>query len=254
MECQERLILSVSWTTIVCGVAFFWRQTTRYCAPYGRYVDAAGPPGRVCPAKLAWFLQELPAFLVPVLLVLSTEARSEQGKVLLLCTFCLHYFQRTFVYAPLTRGRPVPLRLMIFAAIFCSLNGFLQGHHLLHCARFQRTWPDDVRLCAGLVLFAVGLVINIHSDQILRRLRRPGEFVYRIPHGGLFEFVSGANYLGEMLEWGGYAVATWSLPTFSFAFFTICSIGPRAYHHHRNYQLKFDNYPPGRKAVLPFLL
>uniref|UniRef100_A0A667WI71 3-oxo-5alpha-steroid 4-dehydrogenase (NADP(+)) n=1 Tax=Myripristis murdjan TaxID=586833 RepID=A0A667WI71_9TELE len=234
MECQERLILSVSWTTIVCGVAFFWRQTTRYCAPYGRYVDAAGPPGRVCPAKLAWFLQELPAFLH--LYFLSSR------------------FLRTFVYAPLTRGRPVPLRLMIFAAIFCSLNGFLQGHHLLHCARFQRTWPDDVRLCAGLVLFAVGLVINIHSDQILRRLRRPGEFVYRIPHGGLFEFVSGANYLGEMLEWGGYAVATWSLPTFSFAFFTICSIGPRAYHHHRNYQLKFDNYPPGRKAVLPFLL
>ncbi|XP_049912490.1 3-oxo-5-alpha-steroid 4-dehydrogenase 2-like, partial [Epinephelus moara] len=77
------------------------------------------------------------------------------------------------------------------------------------------------------------MIINIHSDHILRGLRRPGETVYRIPHGGMFEFVSGANFFGEIVEWCGYAVATWSLPTFAFAFFTVCSIGPRAYHHHR---------------------
>lgn len=49
----------------------------------------------------------------------------------------------------------------------------------------------------------------------------------------MFELVSGANFLGEMVEWCGYAVATWTLPAFAFAFFTVCSIGPRAYHHHR---------------------
>lgn len=49
----------------------------------------------------------------------------------------------------------------------------------------------------------------------------------------MFELVSGANFLGEMVEWCGYALATWSLPAFAFAFFTACSIGPRACHHHR---------------------
>lgn len=49
----------------------------------------------------------------------------------------------------------------------------------------------------------------------------------------MFELVSGANFLGEIVEWCGYAVATWSFPAFAFAFFTVCSIGPRAYHHHR---------------------
>lgn len=56
--------------------------------------------------------------------------------------------------------------------------------------------------------------------------------------GGMFEYVSGANFFGEILEWCGYALATWSLPTFSFALFTMCSIGPRAYHHHRYWQLQ----------------
>lgn len=28
--------------------------------------------------------------------------------------------------------------------------------------------------------------------------------------GGMFEFVSGANYLGEIVEWTGFAIACWS--------------------------------------------
>lgn len=51
--------------------------------------------------------------------------------------------------------------------------------------------------------------------------------------GGLFEYVSGANYFGEIVEWFGYAVATWSFPALSFAVFSLCFIGPRAYYHHR---------------------
>ncbi len=36
---------------------------------------------------------------------------------------------------------------------------------------------------AGVFLFVVGMIINIHSDYILRSLRKPGETIYRIPHG-----------------------------------------------------------------------
>ena len=49
----------------------------------------------------------------------------------------------------------------------------------------------------------------------------------------MFEYVSGANFFGEMLEWIGYAVASWSLPALAFAIFTCCNIGPRAVAHHK---------------------
>ncbi|XP_039902000.1 3-oxo-5-alpha-steroid 4-dehydrogenase 2-like isoform X2 [Simochromis diagramma] len=142
---------------------------------------------------------------------------------------------RSIIYAFLTRGRPIPLIIIVYAVIFCSLNGFLQGHFLLHCARFEDTWLTRARLTAGIVVFALGMIINIHSDYILRGLRKPGEVIYRVPHGGMFEFVSGANFFGEIVEWCGYAVAVWSLPAFAFTFFTICSIGPRACMHHRKH-------------------
>ncbi|XP_064821362.1 3-oxo-5-alpha-steroid 4-dehydrogenase 2-like [Oncorhynchus masou masou] len=253
MECKENVIRYLSWGFIVGAVAYLLQQT-RTQTPYGRYVTSDGTPGRTCPAKLAWFLQELPSFLVPMLLLLSTDTQPSLGKDLLLWTFCLHYFQRTFIYSLLTKGRPSPLYIVFSALVFCSVNGFLQGHYMLHCAKYDDTWQTDIRLGTGLLMFFLGMAINIHSDHILLNLRKPGEVVYKIPKGGMFEYVSGANFFGEILEWCGYALATWSLTTFSFALFTMCSIGPRAYHHHRYYQEKFEDYPRSRKAVIPFIL
>ena len=77
---------------------------------------------------------------------------------------------------------------------------------------------------------------------------------YKIPRGGCFEYVSGANYFGEMLEWCGYAVAANSLPAAAFAFFTISNIGPRGWQHHLWYKEHFPGYPKHRRAVVPFLL
>ena len=75
-----------------------------------------------------------------------------------------------------------------------------------------------------------------------------------MPRGGLFRYVSCPNYLGEILEWLGWAVATWSLAGLAFAVFTLSNLGPRAFSHHRWYQERFPDYPPERRALLPFLL
>ena len=56
--------------------------------------------------------------------------------------------------------------------------------------------------------------------------------------GGLFEYVSGANFFGEIVEWSGFAIATMSLPALAFAFMTFSSLAPRAFHHHRYVQLQ----------------
>ncbi|MFT7806172.1 3-oxo-5-alpha-steroid 4-dehydrogenase 2-like [Arapaima gigas] len=251
MLCRKDVVQWSSWGLLLIALGYFVRQKKSH-TPYGRYV-VHHEGDRMVPAKLAWFIQELPSFLVPMLLVVRAEESSAVGRVLLLCTFCLHYFQRTFIYALWVRGQPCPVYIVISAIVFCTCNGFFQGYNLLYCAQYERAWLADVRLWAGLILFYVGMAINIHSDKVLRNLRTPGDFSYKIPRGGLFEYVSGANFFGEIIEWFGYALATWSMPAFSFAIFTLCSIGPRAYHHHRFYQQNFKNYPTSRKSLIPFI-
>lgn len=40
-----------------------------------------------------------------------------------------------------------------------------------------------LHVVSGLVVFYIGMAINIHSDYILRNLRKPKEIVYKIPAG-----------------------------------------------------------------------
>ena len=100
---------------------------------------------------------------------------------------------------------------------------------------------------------SVGLM-GIVADAVLAGLRRPGETGYKIPRGGLYELISCPNYFGELLEWLGWAIATWSVAGLSFAVFTAANLVPRALTHHRWYREKFPEYPRSRRAVVPFVL
>lgn len=51
--------------------------------------------------------------------------------------------------------------------------------------------------------------------------------------GGLFEYVSGANFFGEVVEWSGFALAGWSIPGAAFAIFTLLVLSSRAKQHHQ---------------------
>ncbi len=108
----------------------------------------------------------------------------------------------------------------------------MQSAYVTRIQGYPAEWLYDPRFICGVVLFVVGMSINIHSDYILLNLRKPGETGYKIPHGGLFEYVSGANFFGECLEWAGFALASWSLPALAFAVFTFSNIAPRGYKHH----------------------
>nr|XP_033791339.1 3-oxo-5-alpha-steroid 4-dehydrogenase 2 isoform X1 [Geotrypetes seraphini] len=252
MQCSQDMDFYLSSLLLLIGFLILWINiSTPY--EYGRYLDLKAKTSFLCPAKHSWFIQELPCFLVPVLLILHSPQPGSPGCKLLCFLFCIHYFHRTFIYAALTKGRPTPLRIVIQAVIFCTFNGFLQGHCMVYGTEYPATWFTDSRFTSGILLFFIGMGINIHSDHLLRKLRKPGELTYKIPQGGLFNYVSGANFLGEIVEWIGYAIATWTLPAFSFAFFTLCSIGPRAYHHHRYYLQVFPDYPKSRKALIPFI-
>lgn len=225
-------------------------------APYGRYTNSSW--GKQLDPMVSWVLQECPAFLVPVILILFTESAAFRNipNQLLLVLFLSHYFNRSFVYPYLIRGgKPTPIIPFILAFFFCCYNGYCIGRYITTYANYPKDWLCDYRFHFGIIIFISGMAINIHSDHVLRNLRGPGETGYKIPKGGMFEFVSGANFFGETLEWWGFALASWCLPAVAFAIFTTFNIGPRAIAHHKWYLEKFKGeYPKERKAFIPFII
>ena len=168
----------------------------------------------------------------------------------------LHYIHRAFIYPFSRRGssRQMPLAVISLGLIFNMMNGYLNGRYIFtFSGGYTNHWLTDPRFVAGAALFIAGFAINRRADQILRNLRKPGESGYKIAHCGLYRWVSCPNYLGEIVIWTGWAVATWSLPGLAFAIWTVANLAPRARSHHAWYRQHFPDYPQERKALVPGL-
>lgn len=222
-------------------------------APYGRHVsDAWGP---TLGARLGWILMEAPAPIAMALVYVRGPHAAEPLPLLFFALFQAHYVNRAVLQPLRARGdgRRTTLFIVVLAFVFNSLNGVLIGLALSHRGGYDAGWVTDPRFVVGLGLFVAGAATNLHADAVLRALRRPGESGYRVPRGGLYRFVTCPNYLGEIVEWAGFALATWSLAGLAFAVFTFANLAPRARANHRWYHERFDDYPPERRALLPFV-
>jgi protein-S-isoprenylcysteine O-methyltransferase Ste14 len=227
----------------------------RVQAPYGRYASRGW--GGTVPHRVGWIAMEVvsPAIF---LLFFLTGGGAKTGPMWLFAGLWVgHYLNRAVVYPLRQRapGRRMPIVIMTSAMVFNGVNGYLNGHYLGALASpYAVAWLTDPRFLAGALLFVAGAIANWRADAILRALRKPGETGYRIPRGGLYRWVSCPNYLGEIVEWTGFALLTWSLPALSFAVWTAANLVPRALAHHRWYVERFPDYPSDRKALIPRLL
>ncbi len=223
-------------------------------APYGRYTRPGWGP-RI-DRRLGWILMESPSALFFLALFLLGQRDWAPLPVLFLLYWEIHYCHRSFIFPFQMRGAKKQMTLIpvALAVVFNLGNGYLNGRWLFHFAEsYPASWLYDFRFLAGSLLFWAGFFICKQSDRILRGLRVPGDDSYHIPHGGLFSWISCPNYFGEILQWCGWALATWSLAGLSFAVWTAANLLPRAHAHHQWYSKNFPGYPPGRKALIPFL-
>lgn len=222
-------------------------------APYGRYArDGWGP---TVPSRVGWVLMEAPAVFLYCGVFALGRHRGELVPLVLLGFWQLHYVHRTFVFPFRMRigGKRMPLSIPLMAIVFNTLNAYVNARWISEFGTYPTDWLWDPRFLAGAALFLVGMGINLHADTVLIHLRKPGETGYKIPEGGLYRFVTCPNYLGEIVEWTGWALMTWSLAGLSFAVYTAANLAPRAFSNHAWYREKFPDYPKERKALLPFI-
>ena len=248
------------WYAVLAGVfvlaAVSFAALLFFPAPYGRH--DGGRAGPQIDTRLGWVLMEAPASLVFAYFFVTGDRPLALVPLLLFTLWQLHYVHRAFVYPfqlSVRKGSGTSLVTVLMGGAYCTANGYLNGSYTAtYGTHLDSAWLADPRLWIGVALFAFGYFVNKQSDAILRDLRQPGETGYKIPHGGGYRWVSSPNYLGELITWTGFAVASWSPAALSFVVMTAANLVPRALSHHRWYRRNFADYPPERKAILPYLL
>ena len=127
---------------------------------------------------------EAPVFIVYVLVVGQERAGFAVPVYLSSCCFQLHYFKVVY-FSFLLKGKSrIPVTIMMMGIVFNVLNGMMQAGGLLSCSRrmYSNGWTYLLKTSrgGGFCSFA-GMLINLHSDHVIRHLRKPGDTRHYLP-------------------------------------------------------------------------
>ena len=226
-------------------------------AGYGKFYKPTWGPS--IDNHLGWFLMEVPVFIAMLVLWWFSDRRGDPVRLVFLILFEIHYFHRSFIFPLQLRGHSrMPLAIILMGAVFNTLNALIQGGWLFYVSpldRYPLSWLSSLPFVAGTVVFFGGMFINVQSDKIIRNLRKPGDTAHYLPRGGMFRYVTSANYFGEFMEWTGFALLTWSWAGAVFALWTFANLAPRAARIYDLYNKEFpEELDTGKvKRMLPFI-
>jgi 3-oxo-5-alpha-steroid 4-dehydrogenase 1 len=78
---------------------------------------------------------------------------------------------------------------------------------------------------------------------------------YYLPKGFLFERINSSNYFGELLEWLGFAILTWSFAGLVFLCWAFANLVPRAKAvYNRYYQFFGEDFMQLKRwKIFPYI-
>jgi len=246
----------VVWAMLALAVVVFF-ALQKITAGYGMMYDRRWGP--TVGNRIGWVLMESPVFFAMALFWIFSPRRCEAAPAVMASLFMLHYFQRSFIFPFLIKGKGrMPLAIIAMGVVFNLINSYMIGGWIFYIApadMYGPQWLLSWQFITGCIIFFTGMWINIRSDSIIRHLRKPGDTRHYIPRGGMFRYVASANYLGEFIEWAGYALLTWSLGGLAFTVWTFANLAPRARSIHQRYIKEFGSEYEnlGRKYILPYI-
>ena len=226
-------------------------------AGYGKFYNPKWGPS--VDNHLGWVLMEAPVFIAMLALWWLSDRRTDPVRLVFLVLFEVHYFHRSFIFPSQMHGHSrMPWAIVIMGALFNTLNAFMQGGWLFYVSPvdyYPVSWLRSLPFIAGTALFFYGMYVNISSDSIIRNLRKPGDTAHYLPQGGMFRYVTSANYLGEWLEWTGFAILTWSWAGAVFSLWTFANLAPRAARIYDLYNQEFPDELDTKKVkrIIPFI-
>lgn len=223
--------------------------------PYGRFATTSWGPN--VPVRLGWLLMESPTIVSFVaFLALQPHATSPLALAVVLI-WVVHYTNRWLVFPLLMRPQPGGTMALVVPLTGAPVTVL---HAWFYAAWVGRLAPDvswdrvlHPAFVIGAFLWALGFGLIVHSEHVLRSLRRAGGTGYSLPRAGAFRWVSSPHYLGELLAWLGLMIAAGAPGGLFMLSLTAANLVPRASATHSWYREHFPDYPPERKALLPFL-
>lgn len=251
-ETYQIMLYVLSFLAVIVFIALYFVK-----AGYGMFRTRSW--GWSVPNKVGWVLMEAPSFVAMGLWAWMAGVEVYTPQAVFVGLFMLHYFQRSFVFPLLMKGKSrMPLAIMAMGILFNVINATLLAASFFRCAlpgKYEPAtfWTNPLPW-VGAAIFFIGMAINLHADHVIRNLRKPGDTRHYLPEKGFYRYVTSANYFGELVEWTGFALLTASPAAWVFVWWTVANLVPRADAIYKRYCEEFGKQAVGnRKRIIPYI-
>ncbi|KAK2634510.1 hypothetical protein Ddye_029302 [Dipteronia dyeriana] len=172
--------------------------------------------------------------------------------LLLVSALTIHFFKRIFevIFIHKYSGS-----VMVDSGVVISLSYLISTSIMIYSQYLSQELGEpsiDLKFL-GIFLFLVGISGNFYHHYLLSKMRKDGEKEYKIPKGGLFDFVVCPHYLFEILGFVGVSFISQNLYALSYAIGVILYLTGRSYATRKWYLSKFEDFPQHVKAIYPYL-
>jgi hypothetical protein len=238
---------------LVVGIILMIIITFRSLFPYGKTYTRGTS---VLKVEVLDRLAIMIVTVSPLLLFLYAQLYFPNGNLLNIGTLCYvcHFIHRSLIY-PWFRSsfsKKWPLESVIYYTVSnlvsstIAFHGIIFGAGQIHIA-FQ--------ILAAVGFFGCAVVAGLH-DYKLCALRKSGDTGYQVPHGLLFQWISGPHYLFELLEWCFFVpFLEYGFPMATFGVLFMVNLTGRAEAVHDAYTKRLfkNKYPEDRTSYIPFI-
>lgn len=214
-----------------------------------------------------WFLMESPVFLLMLIIYVAALRNGTPftcdtfpwAATVIFVFFQLHYLQRSYVFPSKMKGTSkMPLSIIFTGFFFNMTNAYMQGGWLfyVHPEQYTLSWLWSPQFIIGTVIFFTGMVINMRADIVIRALRKDKyDNNYYLPASPIFKRVNSVNYFGELLEWTGFAILSWSMAGVVFLLWAVANLVPRSKAVYERYEQLFGEEFKQQKRykIFPFI-
>jgi very-long-chain enoyl-CoA reductase len=211
---------------------------------YGKFRTPTGIPTRA--GMTLNYGLPLAALVVGALPYLSSP---NAYQVVGLVCLAAHFFKRLLETWFLHKySGPMSLLAAVGISGFYSLTTFFPAYF-----NRQPIAEIDALVILGIIVFLAGEILNFIQHKILADLRTVS-MEYVIPRGGLFNLVVCPHYLFELVAWFGLCLIFRHVSMYVIFFLMAMYLVIRSLLTLRWYRERFPNFPPDRRAILPFIL
>ena len=141
MSAADFNTLVIAWILLAVVIFPF---VLKYVAPYGRHTKSSWGP--LINNKAGWIIMESPALIVFSFFFLSGINAQNVVCWILFGFWMIHYINRTVIY-PFrirTKGKKIPLSIVLMAFFFNIMNGFINGYFLGSLAtQYNQKWLNS---------------------------------------------------------------------------------------------------------------